>query len=353
MKDKKIPTIIGLTIIILGIAASVFLVNYKSILETEASSEILPKNVRVTNITNSSFTVSWTTDEKTRGFVLYGNKNNSPRRSALPSYEEASHLHWLTINDLKENSEYNFNINSNGMVFDNNGTPWSAKTGTTLPQEPLSRIVTGSVVNQNGVPIANALVYLTAGGSSPLSTITEEDGKWFLVISKARSSTLDKFATIDEDSTLLEITVQATDNSVTSAQVYPSSANPIPPITLGETNNFKNFPKNSDNSVPEASINLNSTFETEEVRMIYPNSETLVLTTYMEFKGTAPPKKVINFNIEPLSLTGRTTSNEQGAWSWLPDKRLPTGSYYVTLSWNSNNNQVASSEYSFKVIASQ
>lgn len=71
-KHKRIPTLIGLIILLLGAAIGVYLVTNTSILRPQASPQTAPQDIRVSNITENSFTVSWTTGSETLGAVCGG-----------------------------------------------------------------------------------------------------------------------------------------------------------------------------------------------------------------------------------------------------------------------------------------
>jgi len=61
---------------------------------------------------------------------------------------------------------------------------------------------------------------------------------------------------IKETTTLVEISVQAGSRGVATAQIYPASAKPTPPIILGESMDFKNEPASETGGIPKANINL-------------------------------------------------------------------------------------------------
>src|SRR5260221_13594636 len=74
LSKKNIPTILGLLVLFAGLIGGVFLVrssNTNSFLP-RASPQTTPKNLKIRNITDTSFTVSWITDSNTVGFVRYG-----------------------------------------------------------------------------------------------------------------------------------------------------------------------------------------------------------------------------------------------------------------------------------------
>jgi hypothetical protein len=255
MKKGGIPTILGLAFLVTGIAVGVLLIQNRQIFRLRASPEITPKNVRISNITDSSFTVSWASDKETQGFIRWGKDTSLDKTKIIPS-SSPSFTHSVSIDELSASTTYYFNINSDGEGFDNNGLAWKVKTGISLPEQPEADIISGQVVNQAQDPVKNALVYVQVGGSSLLSTTTSEEGTWAIPISTARTQALNSFIPINESTTLIEIVVQGGPGSIASAQVYPIAAKPVPPIILGQTLNFRSLSPEKQDGVPNASVAL-------------------------------------------------------------------------------------------------
>jgi len=76
------------------------------------------------------------------------------------------------------------------------------------------------------------LVYVDIEGYT-LSTLTSDSGNFVLQLSSTRTADLKQIAQIDNTQTLLTVSVQADDGETSSAQIFPQSANPIPPLVLG------------------------------------------------------------------------------------------------------------------------
>ncbi len=255
MNKIQIPTIIALLFLIAGVAAGVLSVQTEQVDEISASGNPAPKNVRVSNISDSSASISWTTEGETNGFVVWDDDETLGQKTLDQNYTKG-YTHSLEINNLNPSRKYYFEIISAGKRSDNNGIPWQFKTGPTLPTPKSSKFASGKILTTTGRPAENALVYLSVGGSSLLSTTTGEDGSWLMPISNARDASLAFYKTINENS-LIEISVFAgTAYGNASAQVYPDSANSIPPIILGGFHDFKSLGSGGEDSVPSADVNL-------------------------------------------------------------------------------------------------
>src|SRR3989338_9411871 len=70
-KEFKIPTLIAVVVLVAGLAVTAFATNFAQTLFTKASVTTEPKEVKISNLTDSSFSVSWITDEAVSGAVAY------------------------------------------------------------------------------------------------------------------------------------------------------------------------------------------------------------------------------------------------------------------------------------------
>ena len=348
MRKSKIPTIIGLFLLVLGLTAGVLLVRNQNIFRLGAAAEFAPKDVRISNITDSSLTISWITDKETSGFVKWGKSATSLDKTELDELKDQGFTHLLTLRGLTPQTTYFFKINSGGEDFDNNGIAWQVTNGATLEIPSKTNLVSGSVLTSTGEPAKNALLYLTVGGGSLLSTITSDSGSWVIPLSQARAQDLSSYIVIDEKNTLIEISVNAGLEGVASAQIYPQSARPVPSIILGNTHDFKNLPPSEVSGIPKASIGLpdtttpSSKFEVEE-KPATPSAKTVTLesvdegeivtSTKPEFFGEGPPAVTLTISVESEPIRDTLTVPANGDWSWSPPEGLTEGVHKITITW--------------------
>jgi hypothetical protein len=348
MKKNKIPTLLGIILLVFGLAAGILLVQNKQIFRLGATPQTSPKDIRITNITDVSFTVSWATDKETGGFILWGETENSLTKTELNEISEISDTHSATIQGLFSDKTYFFKISSDGTNFDNNGIPWQITTGPELLDQTISNSISGTILTATGTPAEKAIVYVILAGASPLSTTTSQNGSWVVPISSARNQNLTSYIEIDETTTLIEISVQAGSRGVATAQIYPASAKPAPPIILGESMDFKNELPSETGGIPKANINLpdgstqSSGFEVSD-NLASPSAETVTLdsldegeaitSTEPEFFGEGPPGTTITITVESDPITDQTTISSSGDWSWSPPEGLSEGSHKITITW--------------------
>jgi len=254
MKDISVPTLLAIALLIVGIFDGATFIKNKQFFGIYAQRQSVPKNIRTSNVSDSSFTISWTTDRQTTGFVRWGENQSFLTKVSLEATSELGFVHSTTINGLNPDTSYYFKINSGGEDFDNNDAPWQIHTGIKIPDQPEAYIISGKIVNSLNQPVQRAAVYVTVGGSSPLSDITTNEGLWTVNITSARQLSLDSFILIDEKKTPIEIFVQAGPEGMSSAQLYPMSGKPVPEIMLGKIHNFTNSESAGYKEVPKAEI---------------------------------------------------------------------------------------------------
>ncbi|HEX9817845.1 MAG TPA: hypothetical protein VGA89_03075, partial [Patescibacteria group bacterium] len=88
---RQIPTLLGLGILVVSLVAGVLVFGEgPGVFAPRATPETTPKNVRVTNLTDKSFTISFVTEEATSGFVKYGTQEGALRSQASDDRDQLS-----------------------------------------------------------------------------------------------------------------------------------------------------------------------------------------------------------------------------------------------------------------------
>jgi hypothetical protein len=160
-------------------------------------------SVQASNVVDTSFTVTWITAEAVpgSGSVCYGTTTTSIgcRIPESPNVAGArGDVHSATVANLSPSTTYYYYVTVSSYVGDNNGSPFSLKTGPTLPTPSPTYVATGKVVvsSPNGAsqPASGVLVLLhvldstgTSGQpvpatSSYLSVMTQSDGTFSLPV---------------------------------------------------------------------------------------------------------------------------------------------------------------------------
>lgn len=368
--NKKIPSIIAILVLVVGVGIGVFLLQSQQVFRLGASPTLQPKNVTITNITDTSFSVSWTTDEPAVGYLRWG--NNKPENTTDTQLQKST-THHITIRGLEPQTSYLFDIYVDGQKYLNNNSSWTVTTGAKLDPPTKSRVISGKIVDQSGAPVANALVYAQAENSVPLSTTTSADGQWFISLANARSQDKSNYANIDDQS-ILELFVEAGPTGNSAAKILVINANPTPEISLGEVYDFTKTDTPEDNSVPQADLDLpkaedeevSSRFEAsseslesnqnptdEKVSIVSIEDGEVIYTQKPEFFGQGPANETLTITVESDPITEDISVDSYGNWSWEPPTNLEEGEHTLTISWRDANGVLRSITRNFIVQAAE
>lgn len=331
-----------------GVFAGVFLIKNNQIFKIGASPTITPKDVRISNISESSATVSWVTEDATTGFVTFG-ETSTPKTFVGESNDNQKFTtHSITITGLKPETNYFFKINSDGTNFDNNGVLWQFTTGKIPKNNQVSIPASGSLISSTGQPVGRAIVYVVINGYT-LSTFTSESGNFVVQLGSARNVDLSDYANIDPDTTLLEISATSGTGEVATAKIFPRSANPIPAMILGQDQDFRNLSPSNSGINPGANLNLPQRTNAESkinITSEEPSAKSTIVTLKSiddgeiitsdkpQFFGDGPTGEKITITIHSdTEITGTVTVSPKGTWNWTPPTNLSPGAHTVTVSW--------------------
>lgn len=243
-KTTTIPTILAIFILGVGMVSGVVMINKISTSPPRASVENAPEQVKITNISEYSFTVSWITQSSTKGFVIFGEKAQQLNQRVLDQRENLKSAnedftHYFWVQNLKPAIKYYFKINSSGKIFDNNGRPYEVTTASkiNLPL-PENDTAYGIILNKEGKPAKGAIVYLSMANTIPLSSLVKEDGSWMIPLSMARSVSLNNYSAYDKELQIEEVLVQGGNLGLSTAINITKNDNPFPTLILGQDYDF-------------------------------------------------------------------------------------------------------------------
>lgn len=341
-KIATIPSFFAVLVLVASVGAGVFLINRQQFFRLGASPDTMPKDIRVTNISDTSLTISWITDSQTTGFVKWGDTGSMRNTQLTQTGGSLTDVHVVQLDGLVAGKTYYFSITSAGNSHDNNGVPWTTTTRTSqIADNPLR--VAGTVFTQTGVPATNVLVYVKEESGEEYSTITSESGNW-LILMPASNSTRG-----------ISIYVQAASRGIASATAIAGNSNPLPPITLGKTHDFTKQGSANTSNLPDAEITLpesetstaSSRFQTgakstakgqSTVTITGLENNEVLFTTKPEFFGKGPTNTQITITVNSTTpMTGTSIVSATGAWKWSPPANLEEGTHTLTVSWRDAN----------------
>lgn len=348
-KKSTIPTILGIFVLLAGVFAGVFFLRNAQVFRIGATADAAPKDIRVSNITDNSATISWTTDKATSGFLNWGASQGDTSKVIQEDVNGQKYFsHNISLTGLTANTNYFYKINSDGESFDNGGIAWQLTTGEALEVSSTSILLSGNVINASGVPEVKSLVYASVDGYL-LSTLTSNTGNFVFQLGSARTPDLTSYAQIDMSSTLIQISVVAPPDGVASAQIFPQSGNPAPAIVIGQVYDFRTSPANNQGGSPNANLNLpQNTNQESKFNVTLPSSTpkptSVILESLSEgetvtsqkpqFFGKGPGGESITIVVNSQSPISATVEiPDSGSWKYSIPTDLDPGNHSITISW--------------------
>jgi hypothetical protein len=359
-KIKHLPTILGLLLVLGAIASGVVLIKKGPTLFLKASPSLTPTQIKVTNITDSSFTVSWLTDEKTSGFIKHGPDNTlaftaQDDRDQLSGKTGSFQTHHITVKDLKASTAYFFKIGSGNKIFDNSNQPYQITTAKTTQSPPPNDVAYGTVIDQNNNPVEGAIIYLSLANASPASTLTKSSGSWVIPLNLIRSADLNNWATYDKEASIEEIFVQASPLGTATVVATTKNDSPMPKITLSQNFDFRKTAEvkteeekiqmenqataSSKFSLPAATESSPSPTPTlatvsGQLKILNPDQGENVNTQKPEIIGTGPTGITLDIEIHSeATYSAKVKIDAKGNWTWSPPKNLEPGEHTITASY--------------------
>jgi len=226
-----------------------------------AEKSLPPLQVRLSNFDPNGLTVSWFTEEKTSGAVIFSDQRkrteNYPKSNQvaedLRGPAAFSKVHFVTIKGLRPNQEYYLAIKSGPDYFfqkldgswDKNGFALEQKTPPLInfdPNQPVSpqnspgsyslekeawspcydseqkkvvdlcfrpNFLQGKTIKPDGQPADQALVLVQIPGQSSLiSALSDQEGNWSLNLASFFNQELTKYLAYNPQADLVRLTAQ-------------------------------------------------------------------------------------------------------------------------------------------------
>lgn len=366
--NRKIPTLLGLAILVSGLVAGVILVNSRTSFQSKAGPTESPKNIKISNRGSGNFSVSWTTDTPLTGFVKY---SEDPAKINLPAGDVRDQIsgtsqnytnHYVNISGLGSNKTIYFLIGSGSQTYNDNEKPFQIRTLSPI-SAPQENIASGKILNADNTPVNGAIVFMDIDGAETLSTISKTDGSWRINLSTARSKD-GKVVTIDQKTTLLSIFASAGNLGSATAITNTEKSKPVPDIYLGKNQSFINgsvdiakiVSENSSRSgvfaLSESQLaNGDVLGTTGSITFLNPAIEgELIATNTPEFKLKVASGSGIVFKIGE-QVSSDATKSASGEWSWSPTEPLKSGLNTLLVEYLDGKNTKVQATRTFNVLA--
>ncbi|HUU29875.1 MAG TPA: T9SS type A sorting domain-containing protein [archaeon] len=292
------------------------------------------RNIRLTDVTSSAATISWITNGAGTAQVRYGKAAEGLNKVASfnPGLVTGG-MRVVKLLGLEPETEYICEIVSDGITYNNNGQPFafkSAKIGIGIPYT-----VFGRLVNEEGAPLAKAMVYVEVRGgdnlSEPLMAITNELGYWNVNLANLKTAAE---GTVYEWNAGDEIRVTAVyEDASTSFRALVSGESPQNVVRITDNNGVAQEKKEA------AKVALPKVFG---MAQNYPNPFNPSTTIAYDIPETT---QGVNVELKVYNLRGQTVR------TLVNELKVP-GHYVVQ--WNGENDNsepVSSGVYFYRIKA--
>ena len=352
---KRVPTMLVILLLTLLTGGGFYWAKTR---RPTADPELTPQQVRITNVQDNKFSVSWTTTKPAEGSIEWGAGGEKLTQAGADDRDvggKGKYLtHHVTILGLQPNTPYAFRIVSGetGTRFDNNGSPYAVTTGAVIGSAPPSKNFYGSVALPSKLSPEGAIVYVMIPGAAVASTLVTSAGNYAVTLSTIRTSDLRDYVKVDPSATIANVTV-VTGQEQSVATVSLANAAPVPLITLGQNVDFRTNPGNTEQTpgiaevVPKAETpqifnveplaGAGNTVAAGENSVVILNPSAVDETLYTlrpELRGTGPKGTTLSIAITgQKSVSGTATIATDGTWTWAPTVDLKEGTQTVVVSY--------------------
>lgn len=231
----KIPTLLGLSLILLGIISGLYLVLREQIFLSQAAPNLAPQNITITNITDDSVVISWQTNATTASFITYGQKNPGEqtalddRDGSPPTSRPKSHLiHYVTLKNLLPNTNYLYKITSGKLTSET----MKFDTATPITNQAGFTPVIGSITDGNN-PLNDGVVYLSIQDAITESSLIKTGGNFLIPISQIRNIDLSDVFPLTEE-TIAKLTIHSDKGNASILFKLKANSSPLPAVKLGQ-----------------------------------------------------------------------------------------------------------------------
>lgn len=356
--DKRIPTIFGIFVIFIGIIATSFFTQKRIPFISKASTAETPQNIRISNISPTLFTLSFTTPGSVFGSVIYG-PNDKMENTATDNSDENKNvapktLHVITIKNLIPQTQYFFSIVSGETTFLDNGKPFAITTAPNIANSSKeSRHIKGTILFSDNAP-QEAIIYIATKDSQTLSTIIDKNSNYDIPLQNIRDKTLNNYASIIPDDKITMLVVG--ENTKSNITFLASQANPVPPVLLSKTYDF------TINTIPIASEAASvivgfpdlqaspSAIKTPQINT--PKKNEALTDLKPLFKGIASPSANVIIEIHSdEQIKTEIVADKNGTWTFRPKTPLTPGDHTVILTTRDQYGILKTITQSFTVYA--
>ena len=231
----KIPTLIGVTLII-ALVASYVLFFYRQ--KPETARQPVVSDLQALNIFDTAATIVWETDTPTIGGVVFGENENLNQKAADNrdrGQPQARVTHFVTLNNLKPATKYFYKIGDGSSESSEKNLTFTTAAGQPSSDElsfSFLKPLKGTILNVNLNPIDESLIFLNLNGAEKMATFSSTAGNFILPLRQVYNSKLDQLFSIPPDSPATLTIKKGPLQSEVKILISDTTVN-LPPLTIG------------------------------------------------------------------------------------------------------------------------
>lgn len=339
--NKRLPSSLGFFVLIITLGITIVLSRNTLIFVSKATVGSEPKNIQLSNISDTSFTISYTTDENAISTLAYGKDTAAGTvvlddRDLQGSKPTEHRVHFFTVKALTPATKYYYILTSGTQIANNNGKPFEITTATPLTAQPTAQpTLSGTATLNDGSIPKEGIAYVTTDTSQQLAVLLSPDGSYKIPLAQLRTNTLETLAPLKPETVLQLQVITPTDQS--KVTLLTSQIDQVPKIVISQNYDF------TLNPVPVAS--LSAQVASGSGFPIFGNKQTASspeiispkeAQTYKDqqpvFKGKALPNAEIAITIaSQQEISVQLQSDSTGNWQFRPPMALSPGKHTITI----------------------
>jgi hypothetical protein len=240
----KIPTPLGLILLIIALFLGIFLNFYQDAKNEEKRTFLFPKNTSAINLTDKSATITWTTDLEVKGEVVLNQEGKEKLfvddRDKLNPKKRSTHF--VALDNLAPQTRYTFKIRSDGEEFFNEKTQFFQTAPFLEGQNPETHLkpLVGAVIDETFEPVEGGLVYLDLPGASKIGTFSNSQGNFILPMNFLLTEDLKGFYNIEQN-TNASLVISKNNKSSIVEFTLPLKNSSFETLTLGRNINLREY----------------------------------------------------------------------------------------------------------------
>lgn len=356
--NKKIPTVLSFLVLVFGVMVTTILVKQGVIFFGHAAPSDVPQNIRITNISDSGFTVTYTTSASVIGTVTITN-NGKPQvilddRDQQAGVPKSYNVHSISVRNLTPQTAYSFTILSGSTTYQDGNKPFALTTQQKITDTPTEQTpLAGKILLPNGTVPSETIVFVTTSNGQLLSTLLNPSGLYILPLNTMRTKDFSSLVKFTSDSVLQILITNGSTSS--QATVGMGSINPVPAIVLSQdydfTLNTKPLATGSATKFPSFEIATNNSYNaTPEI--ITPKTNESFTDQQPQFSGKAAPGSSVTVVIHSdQKIQTTVTTDSTGTWTFRPATPLSPGQHTITITAPDQFGILRTIQQSFTVYA--